>query len=254
MIYLPLFSGIQKHIKLIHKRGTYQSKVKYEPVVTLGYDNMIKVYVIDTELFQVRQRFSVPYYFKLMQNIDSELRPIIELIDGFWYMQDSEIKLTLFVFARIRGYSFTIAQIDYDNILDLSPDISHFRVWHEFEKTEKFVAGLLMKENLVFNDYKTVDAIDTYIMYVDYSNHTLDDKWVQGYHVLVSDAEKQDFASKHPEIEVDPKYPYINFVDKPTVLYKLPSKSEKIQFQFTSGLLYVRFTEPDSIEYERFKI
>ena len=253
---ISLYSCQYKQLANAHKYKSAESH-KYDVVSFVMPSNIIKTFVINKQAEEIVQVHALPYLVKL-QNLMQSMYPNtpwnLHRFESF-IVEDNENVLRFygFLFIQDLNENIYVFKLECFNLLENNIEITITPIDCLMKQSYK-IAGLLLKEDLIYNDYETIDTVHVYIMYIEYDNKTLSGKPVLGRRVLVTDKEKEQFFNRY---NISPVYTdslVIDCIGQPIYLYRLPDNTEDVQFQFTNGLLYLRFDEPDEVAHEKFKV
>jgi len=252
---IPLFSGHYKQLIPAHKYKT-AIEHRYDVVVALLSSNLIRYAIVDRQVQTLIDTGYITYLYQLQQQM-TKLNVNhwdIHRLEPFIIEEGNELTFVMFIFVTDLTDTVHTFKYEVKNILNgtLGTKLKYIEC---LSKKKWLIAGLLLKENLIYNDTKMLDTVNGFIMYIDYEDKKIANKNVKGVELLISDKDKAQFLQHHPDITLpNDEITVVNCWDKHQVLYKLPDKAEKAQFQFTNGLLYVRFDTPDVVFHENFKV
>jgi hypothetical protein len=231
-----------------HNVGT----AKYDIIISLMESGQVMYTAVHRTEMSIISQSNVSYASKLDKLLEiyspgTFSRSIrIQKIFGIYRNVSWGYDISTMFFILVNKYTNkkTLMQVNVTNHDTAKAEYSFVENWYG---RTSIPMDIMVKENSVYSDTNSERTIQTFIMFVDIEQsrtQTVADAYVKGMRLLVLPNEKSEFLSIHPEIELpQTDYPIANMVDAPPIFMRMPTDASEVDFNFSTGMGFVKFTE-----------
>lgn len=245
---IPLFSGDVKQINHLH---IYKDDNPAEDLVlVVNQDDIITYYLLDRVNVKILKRKPLPYLSKVTQLLKSYYPYIssynISLLKvfGLFDKKTNPVPVCTIYFIMY-NYNYDENFIVQMNIKNHDTINAEFILVNKYRRSKNQYLDLLVKQNVLINDYQKIADVHSYIMFINVQDAAINGSYIEGLRMLVSYEEKQEFKEHNPTIEFpDSMFPVIDeWSVLNTKFIQLPHDTERVSFSFSTGLGYIKFKE-----------
>lgn len=246
----PIFTGTTKVVAPLHLyNNNVNNKQDVIIVVSTPYD-VIRYIVVDNINEEVVYDEPLMCLDTIKNNIIKNFTNItnndiyIQSVFGLSNLSNSTPYTSLFIMLKnkvnVNRYLVQINITNHDTTnLDIQYIETHIGV-------QNIYMDVLVQHNVLISDFKSNDDIDVYITYINIEDNdgNLAAANIEGLRLLVTDNEKQEFMDSCSIVLPSTIYPIVDiWTQDHHALFKLTDDTNKVQFNFSTGVGFLGFDE-----------
>jgi len=244
---LPIYSGNIDDVTPLHQYDV--NDIRHDVLLLRTNGNQLTYIVINRSNDTIVKRSSLPYSTKVLSILQEEVSSnfeysIMQLDKTMGFIRNVSISNYVTLFLIIKHKLNNDKYIFQINIRNHNIANATLQLIDKFIGVPNEYIEVMIKKNVIFTDTVSVEDIQTHIMYIDSELSIRNTNNIKGLRVMVSNAEKEEYATLHNlEEPLDTTFPVVDTLTTKHFIYmQLPEGTTKAKFNFSTGMGFVNLS------------
>jgi hypothetical protein len=249
---LALYSGDVSYSLHLHHYNV--DNYDRDVIIIMNDSGQLNYIVVDRTKEKIIHKKSLPYLSKIT-NLLTKIFPaltknalVLDKICGVYDDKDTGPFELVTLFFIMRNSYLNTNYVVQMNISNHDTKNTQLILIENHLNTKNVYLDMLVKDNVVYNDISTIKTTNTYLMFVDVAHSitgSIRNAHIKGLRLLVTDAEKEEFKSNFPDIElIDTYHPIVDIWSKQQIIFmQLTEDSKRLSFNFSTGMGFIEFED-----------